>query len=67
MRVEIPNDRGTPRTARGSTAPGVRTSDDGAGSGLVGLRERVATVGGEVEAGRSPDGGFRLRVSVPIG
>jgi signal transduction histidine kinase len=34
--------------------------------GLAGLRERVATVGGVVEAGDLPDGGFRLRVSIPI-
>jgi two-component system sensor histidine kinase DesK len=37
-----------------------------AGTGLAGLRERVATVGGVVEAGGLPDGGFRLRVSIPI-
>jgi len=37
-----------------------------AGTGLAGLRERVATVGGIVEAGGLPDGGFRLRVSIPI-
>jgi two-component system, NarL family, sensor histidine kinase DesK len=42
---------------------GAPTADDG--HGLTGLSERVAAVGGTVEAGAGPDGGFRLRVSVP--
>jgi len=36
------------------------------GSGLDGLRERAASLGGLVEAGPLPDRGFRLRVSVPL-
>jgi two-component system sensor histidine kinase DesK len=36
------------------------------GSGLAGLRERIAAIGGIVEAGPLDDGGFRLRVSVPL-
>ena len=35
------------------------------GNGLTGLRERVQSVGGTVEAGAGPGGGFRLRVRVP--
>jgi two-component system, NarL family, sensor histidine kinase DesK len=35
------------------------------GSGLSGLAERVASLAGDVEAGSLPDGGFRLRVSLP--
>jgi two-component system, NarL family, sensor histidine kinase DesK len=38
---------------------------NGAGDGLAGLRERAAAVGGTVETFTGPDGGFRLRVSVP--
>jgi two-component system, NarL family, sensor histidine kinase DesK len=37
-----------------------------AGSGLLGLRERVAARGGRLEAGPLPSGGFRLRVMVPL-
>jgi two-component system sensor histidine kinase DesK len=35
------------------------------GNGLAGLRERAARVAGHVEAGPVPEGGFRLRVTVP--
>jgi len=36
------------------------------GFGLLGLRERVALLGGSLEAGDRPEGGFRLRVQVPM-
>jgi two-component system, NarL family, sensor histidine kinase DesK len=38
---------------------------DGDGSGLAGLAERASRRRGHVEAGPRPEGGFRLRVSVP--
>jgi len=46
----------------GGRAP---TSVPGSGQGLVGIQERVALYGGELEAGQSTDGGFRLRVLLP--
>jgi two-component system sensor histidine kinase DesK len=36
-----------------------------AGSGLCGLRERVAAVGGQLVAGPLPSGGYRLRATLP--
>lgn len=45
----------------GRGAPG----HDGGGHGLTGLRERVQSVGGTVEAGAGPGGGFRVTVRVP--
>ena len=36
------------------------------GSGLEGLRERAQRVRGTLEAGARPEGGFRLRVTVPL-
>ncbi len=37
------------------------------GHGLVGVRERVALFGGTLRHGRTPDGGFQLTASLPVG
>jgi two-component system sensor histidine kinase DesK len=68
--VEIRNDRFEPPVAAGGVAPQTALSEDlaatASGTGLAGLRDRVGAVGGGMEAGGLPDGGYRLRVSVPI-
>ena len=48
-------------------APGAETSRPlpGAGTGLIGLLERVSLVGGALEHGWTPGGDFRLRVWLP--
>jgi len=46
-----------------STATGTRPS--GPGLGLVGMRERVAALGGQLQAGPQDDGGFRVRAELP--
>jgi len=52
----------------------VEVTDDGAGAsagsgppghGLTGMRERVGALGGHLEAGPVPDGGWRVRASIP--
>ncbi|WP_155058115.1 sensor histidine kinase [Streptomyces blattellae] len=39
---------------------------DGQGHGLIGMRERVGMVGGTLDAGPRPGGGFRISVLLPL-
>jgi signal transduction histidine kinase len=39
---------------------------EGAGHGLVGMRERVGLAGGQLRAGRAPDGGFTVLARLPL-
>ncbi|HEY8630649.1 MAG TPA: ATP-binding protein, partial [Gaiellaceae bacterium] len=48
------------------TGPGAGAGD-GPGHGLIGMRERAALYGGEVVAGRRTEGGFAVRVRLPLG
>jgi signal transduction histidine kinase len=61
---------------RGADGLEVEVVDDGspagdganaAGHGLVGMRERVALLGGQLEAGPRPGGGFRVAARLPVG
>jgi len=54
----------------------VQVDDDGrgpgtgqqpaSGKGIIGMRERVTALGGELYAGQRPGGGFRVRAQLPI-
>jgi signal transduction histidine kinase len=41
--------------------------EPGGGHGIVGMRERALALGGELDAGSHPLGGFQVRASLPIG
>jgi|SRR5581483_2136947 len=45
---------------------GAATAVPGGGHGLVGMRERVSLYGGRLDVGRRPNGGFAVRVLLPI-
>lgn len=52
------------RTEGSGSRPG---STAGSGRGLVGLRERVGVLGGELRADRQPCGGFVVHARIPAG
>ncbi|NLE98321.1 MAG: sensor histidine kinase [Propionibacterium sp.] len=45
---------------------GAAALTDGAGGGLVGMRERAQLFGGHVVAGPRPTGGFRVKLTLPL-
>lgn len=51
------------RNAGGSPAA---TAKGGAGRGLLGMEERVALYGGELQVGRRPEGGFGVHARLPL-
>jgi signal transduction histidine kinase len=62
LRVEVTDDgRGTAAAAvAGEGSPG------GDGHGIAGMRERALAVGGRLEAGPAPGGGFRVAGCLPL-
>jgi len=60
LRVEVLN------TGPSVLAGGRSPRPDGEGRGLLGLRQRVAVYGGDLDARRRLGGGFRVRAKIPL-
>jgi signal transduction histidine kinase len=69
-----PHARARVRLVRRDGVVEVEVRDDGRGAagpvrpggGLTGMRERAAALGGRLEAGGAPSGGFRVWASLPV-
>lgn len=63
--VGLPDLSGTAGSTAGRAADGTAGSAPGGGTGLTGMRERVASYGGWCTAGPLPTGGFRVTAALP--
>ncbi|WP_030174171.1 sensor histidine kinase [Spirillospora albida] len=61
LRLEVLNTG--PSVLTGTAAPAAENKD---GRGLIGLRERVAVYGGDLDARRRLGGGYRVRARIPL-
>ncbi|WFB09958.1 sensor histidine kinase [Streptomyces sp. LX-29] len=67
--VRIVRERGALEVTVVDDGPGHPAEDgdeSGGGHGLLGMRERVAALRGDCEAGPRPEGGFRVRARLPL-
>ncbi|MFD5359077.1 sensor histidine kinase [Streptomyces tendae] len=65
-RVRLDRDGSTLLLRVDDDGPATGAEAGGSGNGLAGMRERAAALGGTIEAGPRPDGGFRVLAALPI-
>jgi signal transduction histidine kinase len=70
--IVVDNDAGTGDDTGAAQGKGERQraggrGSEGAGNGIRGMRERAEALGGELDAGPRPNGGFRVRARLPLG
>ncbi|MFD3842633.1 sensor histidine kinase [Streptomyces sp. NPDC058642] len=65
--ITVADDGGSARTApTAPTGPRAPVADRPPGYGLIGMRERATAVGGQLSAGRRPEGGFLVSTQLPL-
>ncbi|MFE9096862.1 sensor histidine kinase [Streptomyces sp. NPDC007264] len=65
-RVRVDCANGTLRLRVDDDGPPTGADAGGSGNGLAGMRERAAALGGSIEAGPHPGGGFRVLAVLPL-
>ncbi|GAA4311852.1 sensor histidine kinase [Streptomyces venetus] len=65
-RVHLAHDARVLRLRVDDDGPATGAEAGGSGNGLAGMRERAAALGGTIEAGTRPDGGFRVLAELPM-
>ncbi|MDI9885633.1 histidine kinase [Streptomyces sp. HNM0645] len=66
LRVEVLNSGPSVLSGASSRPAATAEHDGGAGRGLLGLRERVAVYGGDLDTRRRLGGGYRVRARIPL-
>ncbi|MDQ1021587.1 sensor histidine kinase [Streptomyces afghaniensis] len=65
-RVHLAHDADVLRLRVDDDGPATGADAGGSGNGLAGMRERATALGGTIEAGPHPDGGFRVLAVLPL-
>jgi signal transduction histidine kinase len=66
LTVQVDDDGRGADSSRSGGGSGAGEAGHGMGSGIAGMRERATALGGSLDAGPLPAGGFRVRASLPL-